>query len=287
MSGPGSASWPIAIPPGLCRSAGTRWSGRSGRPRLTTLVGRNVAALVKGAAGPQRQASKSFTLEQAKALLAAAEGTRLHAYVVLSPLVGIRAEEARALRWDPVVTWVDDSAGWRPVTSAGFDPARAGEDRYAIYVWRSERHGGDTKTEKPRRTLALPRRCAEALRQHMEQQEKERLRAGELWQEHGLVFASRAGTPLSANNVIRAFRITKKAGLGEDWVPREMRHTLVSVLSANGAPVESIALLAGHDRSATTEAVYRHEIRPALTQGAGGNGQDLRLATCRAGAGSS
>ena len=72
-----------------------------------------------------------------------------------------------------------------------------------------------------------------------------------------------------ANNVIRAFRIiTKKAGLGEDWVPREMRHTFVSVLSANGVPVESIALLAGHERSATTESVYRHEIRPALTQGA-------------------
>jgi hypothetical protein len=32
--------------------------------------------------------------------------------------------------------------------------------------------------------------------------------------------------------------------------------------------VESIALLAGHDRTATTESVYRHEIRPALTQGA-------------------
>ncbi len=54
--------------------------------------------------------------------------------------------------------------------------------------------------------------------------------AGELWQEHGLVFASRVGTPLTANNVIRAFRvITKKAGLGEDWAPREMRrHTFGS-----------------------------------------------------------
>ena len=109
----------------------------------------------------------------------------------------------------------------------------------------------------------------EALRQHREQQERDRLRAGELWQEHGLVFASRVGTPLTANNVIRAFRlITEKAGLGEEWVPREMRHTFVSVLSANGVPVESIALLAGHDRTATTESVYRHEIRPALIQGA-------------------
>jgi site-specific recombinase XerD len=108
-----------------------------------------------------------------------------------------------------------------------------------------------------------------ALRQHMQQQESDRLLAGELWQEHSLVFASRVGTPLSANNVIRAFRIiTRKAGLGEDWVPREMRHTFVSVLSANGVPVESIALLAGHDRTATTESVYRHEIRPALTEDA-------------------
>jgi site-specific recombinase XerD len=32
-----------------------------------------------------------------------------------------------------------------------------------------------------------------------------------------------------------------------------MRHTFVSVLSANGVPIESIALLAGHDRTATTE----------------------------------
>ena len=233
------------------------------------LVGRNVAALVKPPRGRSGRPSKSFTLDQAKALLTAAERTRWHAYVALSLLVGVRTEEARALRWDHVVTWVNDSAGWHPVTTAGFDPARLGEDRYAVYVWRSERHGGDTKTERSRRTLALPRRCVEALRQHQILQERDRLRAGELWQEHGLVFASRIGTPLTANNVIRAFRIiTKKAGLGEDWAPREMRHTFVSVLSANGVPVESIALLAGHDRTATTESVYRHEIRPALTQGA-------------------
>src|SRR5256886_4928554 len=153
------------------------------------LVGRNVAALVKTPQGRNGRASKSFAQEQAKALLAASEGTRLHAYVVLSLLVGIRTEEARALRWDHVVTWVDASAGWQPISTAGFDPARAGEDRHAIYVWRSERHGGDTRTEKSRRTLALPQRCVEALRQQMERQERERLRAGVLWQEHGLVFA--------------------------------------------------------------------------------------------------
>ena len=118
------------------------------------------------------------------------------------------------------MTWVDDAAEWQPVTTAGFDAARSSDGRYAVYVWRSERHGGDTKTQKSRRTLALPQRCVEALRQHHVLQARDRLRAGELWQDHGLVFASTVGTPLSANNVIRAFRaITKKAGLAQDWAP--------------------------------------------------------------------
>ena len=233
------------------------------------LVGRNVAALVKAPRGRVGRPSKSFTVEQAKAVLAAAEGTRLEAYVTLSLLAGIRTEEARALRWDHVVVWVDDATGWQPVSEVGFGGVCAGESRFAIYVWRADRSGVDTKTQKSRRTLALPLRCLEALRKLWAQQELDRLIAGELWQENGLLFASKVGTALNANNVIRAFRIiTKKAGLGEDWVPREMRHTFVSVLSANGVPVESIALLVGHDRTATTELVYRHEIRPALTQGA-------------------
>jgi len=233
------------------------------------LVARNVAALVKPPRGRAGRPSKSLTVEQARAVLAAAEGTRLHAYVALSLLAGIRTEEARALRWDHVVRWAADPAGWQPVTVSGFDATGPGPERFAIYVWRSERFGGDTKTGKSRRTLALPRRCVAALREHRTRQAQDRIRAGALWQDHGLVFSSTVGTPLTASNVIRAFRaLTLKAGLGRDWVPREMRHTFVSVLSANGVPVESIALLAGHDRTTTTELVYRHEIRPALTQGA-------------------
>jgi integrase len=233
------------------------------------LAGRNVAALVQPPPGRAGRPSKSFTVEQAKALLAVTAGMRWHAYVALSLLSGIRTEEARALRWDHVVRWMGEAEGWQPVTSAGFGRADGEEDRYAVYVWRAQRHGGDTKTGKSRRTLALPRRCVDALREHLKLQAEDRLRAGGLWQDHGLVFASTVGTPMSASNVIRAFQgLTEKAGLGKAWAPREMRHTFVSVLSANGVPVESIALPAGHDRTSTTELVYRHELRPALTQGA-------------------
>jgi site-specific recombinase XerD len=116
---------------------------------------------------------------------------------------------------------------------------------------------------------ALPQRCVEALREHRVRQAEDRLAAGPLWQDRGLVFASTVGTPLDDHNVRRQFRaITEAAGLGISWVPRELRHTFVSLLSAHGVPVEAIALLAGHNQTATTELVYRHQIVPALTRGA-------------------
>ncbi len=227
------------------------------------LVGRNVAALVKPPKGQRGgRPSKSLTFEQAVALMTAARGTRLEAYVILSLLSGVRTEEARALRWDHVVAWVGGQ--WVPVLDAGFD-----HEQVAVFVWRAERSGGDTKTPESRRTLALPRKCVEALREHRVRQAQDRLVAGPLWQDHGLVFASAVGTPMDDHNVRRMFRaVTEKAGLGTGWVPREMRHTFVSLLSARGVPVEAIALLAGHNQTATTELVYRHQIVPALTRGA-------------------
>jgi integrase len=211
------------------------------------LVGRNVAALVDAPKGQQAgRPSKSLTLEQAVALMAAAKGTALEAYIIVSLLSGVRTEEARALRWDHVVAWVDEQ--WRPVSEAGFD-----HEQVAVFVWRAERAGGDTKTPESRRTLALPRKCVEALREHRVRQAEDRLAAGPLWQDHGLAFASAVGTPMDDHNVRRMFRaITEDAGLGTEWVPREMRHTFVSLLSARGVPVEAIALLAGHNQTATT-----------------------------------
>ncbi len=227
------------------------------------LVGRNVAALVKPPKGQLGgRPSKSLTLEQAVSLMAAARGTRLEAYVTLSLLTGLRTEEVPALRWNHVVAWVGSQ--WEPVSEAGFD-----HEQLAVFVWRADRAGGDTKTPKSRRTLALPRRCVEALREHRVRQAEDRLAAGPLWQDHGLVFASVVGTPQDDHNVRRQFRvITEAAGLGNTWVPRELRHTFVSLLSAHGVPVEAIALLAGHNQTATTELVYRHQIVPALTRGA-------------------
>jgi len=139
----------------------------------------------------------------------------------------------------------------------------------SIAVWRSVRLHGDTKTEKSRRTLALPQSAVAALREHRKHQAEARLAAGPMWQDTGLVFTSSVGTPLDASHVRRDFRsLCKKAGIEGIWAPRELRHTFVSTSSESGVAVEEIAHLAGHASSRTTETIYRHELRPAITTGA-------------------
>ena len=218
-------------------------------------VGRNAATLVDPPTGAVGRPSRSLSLGQSLALLGAARESRLNAYVVLSLTVGIRTEEARELRWDHVDLDGD------PKAVAPVPPPEA--------VWRSVRQGGDTKTAKSRRTLALPKTAVQAFREHRRQQSEDRLAAGAVWQDHGLVFASAIGTPLDAANVRREFRkIAEAAGVGSGWAPRDLRHTFVSLMSADGVPIEEIARLAGHNRTATTELVYRHELRPVITRGA-------------------
>jgi integrase len=96
----------------------------------------------------------------------------MHAYIVLSLLARIRTEEARALRWQHV-----DLNG---------DPVAAPH----VAVWRSVRAHGETKTERSRRTLALPAAAAQALHAWTDCQGSERLAAREEWQDTGLVFTT-------------------------------------------------------------------------------------------------
>jgi integrase len=133
------------------------------------------------------------------------------------------------------------------------------------------RAGGDTKTRTSRRTLALPRRCVDALREHRARQAGARVEAGAEWTDHDLVFTTRTGGPLDAANVRRDFRrIATAAGFdAANWTPRELRHSFVSLLSDEGVPVEQIARLVGHAGGSTvTETVYRKQLRPIIDDGA-------------------
>jgi hypothetical protein len=67
-----------------------------------------------------------------------------------------------------------------------------------VAVWRSVRLHGETKTERSRRTLALPQLAAEALRALAQSQDRERCLAGERWEDSGLVFTIQLGSRAAA-----------------------------------------------------------------------------------------
>ncbi|MEV7340487.1 site-specific integrase [Streptomyces sp. NPDC093544] len=212
---------------------------------------RNVALLVTAPEGRPGRPSKALNLEEAKAVLIAARPSRLYAYLVLSLLSGVRTEEARPLTWDHVF-----------LETKGDLPPH-------VAVWRSVRKHGETKTRKSRRTIALPKQVVDVLEEHLRLQKKERTSKGKGWDPAGRVFTTRSGEPLDAANVRRDFKaIVKKAGMKPEWTPRELRHSFVSLLSDHGIPLERIALLVGHSSQTTTEAVYRKQLRPVITQGA-------------------
>jgi len=209
------------------------------------MVAVNVSALCDTPPGQQGRPSRSLTLQQVAALLAASDGHWMHAYVAVCVGTGIRTEEIRALQWSSV-----DLDG-NPDADPPVPPS--------VQVWRSVRARGDVKTEKSRRTLALPQLAVDALRAHSQREQRI----------DGLVFATRTGRELDAANVRREFRkACTAAGVGPGWTPRELRHTGISLLSLGGLPVEEIARIAGHSSTRTTEVVYRRELRPVITGGA-------------------
>lgn len=132
------------------------------RAMLRDKAKRNVVTLCEIPQGKDGRPSKSLTLDQAEALLAAAESDKstIGAYIVVSLLSGVRTEEMRAVRWSHVDLVGDPDA----------DPPVPPH----IMVWRSVRVGGDTKTEKSRRTLALPARCVAELTAHRDRQAEHR-----------------------------------------------------------------------------------------------------------------
>ena len=76
---------------------------------------------------------------------------------------------------------------------------------------------------------------------------------------------------MDAANARRGFR--RALGLvpginPNDWTPRELRHSFVSLLADAGVPIEEISQLVDRSGTAVTGVVYRHQLRPVIQTGA-------------------
>lgn len=217
------------------------------------LVGRNVAELAEMPADARAAAEgRSLTVDQAGKLLEAVEDDRLRGLVITGLMLGLRPGELLGLSWRDV----DLEAGVLHVRqSCKRERDKDGRERLVL---------GEPKTAKSRRSIALPAPVRAAMQRHRAQQATERLAAGPLWVDHGLVFTTERGGPIDPSNLRKAFsRLTRAAGLGK-WHPNELRHSAASLLSAAGVPQELVADVLGHVDTRMLHKHYRHAVAPSV-----------------------
>jgi integrase len=215
------------------------WTALNDGVRLG-VIARNVALLTD----PPRQSAterEPFTAEEARALLAAAEGDRLAALYRLALTLGLRRGELLGLRWQDLDL-----------------------DAPTLRVTRSlQRIGGaivlkEPKTKRSRRTLSLPASAVAALRAHRDRQAWERKAAGGRWIESGMVFTTPIGTATDPDNLNKAYKaLLARPGL-RDQRFHDLRHTAATLMLRDGLPVHEVSAVLGHSQTSTTLNVYSH-----------------------------
>lgn len=146
---------------------------------------RNVARLVDPPTLKPGVTPEPLSVEEAGRVFAAAEGSRNAARWALALAVGLRQSEALALRWSDLDL---DRGTLRVDRSAHRVPGQG-----LVYE--------DPKSARSRRTVVLAPPVLASLRLHQAAQDVERAVAGSEWEEHGLVFSSRAGRPIDRSGL--------------------------------------------------------------------------------------
>ncbi len=205
------------------------------------LIPRNATDAIKP---PQvrREEIHPLTSDEAKRLLEAARGDRLEALYVLAIHTGLRQGELLGLKWEDVDLEARMLHVRRTLTTAKGGPVLS-----------------TPKTKGSRRSVKLTQSAVEALRSHLQRQLGEIDRAGSLWQENGLIFASETGTPLDRRHVTtRHFKpLLKRAGLSRVRF-HDLRHTCATLLLTKNVNPKIVSEMLGHATVAITLDTYSH-----------------------------
>ncbi|MEV5441423.1 tyrosine-type recombinase/integrase [Streptomyces sp. NPDC052644] len=254
------------------------------------IIVENVATLVDPPAVDETEANP-FTMEEAKAFLLAAGKRPTFMRWLVGVGMGFRQGETLGLRWKYVdldnelfhPRWQLQRLTWRhgcadphacgarlhrfepcpPQCAAhrGYkrgcpEPCPAGCTRHASAC--PERRGGGLvftrpKTKKSRNPVPIPPPFIPFLREHRQQQEEARAAAGELWQEHDVVFARPDGRPLDPRADWEEFKeLLEEAGISDRRLYDGSRHTAGTILNELGVDMPTIMEILRHTQISQT-----------------------------------
>lgn len=137
--------------------------------------------------------------------------------------------------------------------------------RTLIFQRDGSHYYGEPKTGKSRRSIPLSKELLDILKQHLSRQAEQRLKAGGMYQDVGLLFAGRYGEPLREHNlIVRHFKpILKRAGLPLSIRLYDLRHSCATILLEAGVHPKIVADRLGHSSITLTLDTYSH-VFPSL-----------------------
>lgn len=204
------------------------------------IVSRDVVSEV---ARPSLEGRKpeSPSVAHVRALLAAAQGTRLEPLVLLLATTGARRGELLACRWSDVETRPDGSY---------------------LHIRGSLGRASDGLRIRPPKTISgtrripLPMLAVAALAKQRRQQAAEHLAAGSAWIDSGHIFTTEVGGAMEPRNASRAYAaLAAKAKVPAPGM-HALRHYCATVLLDGGSSAREVADQLGHSSPVVTLELY-------------------------------
>ena len=186
-----------------------------------------------------------FQPETISAILEALESEPLKWRLITHLLIvtGCRRGEIMGLKWEKV----------------DFENSRVKIDR-ALVSSKSKGVFEETTKTSDIRHLSLPRETMDLLRQHKREQLRLQLANGDRWIHTGYVFTQDNGDHMNPDSITGWLKdFSARHGLPH-INPHAFRHTVASVLLANGTDIVTVSKQLGHASITTTENFYSHII---------------------------
>jgi len=199
----------------------------------------------------QRKEMNTFDQEGLETFLNSLQDTEYYPVFYTLLFTGMRRSEALALRWQDL----------------DLDFGRLSIERSLHHLNDRTFHFLPPKTEKSRRSVALPPSLVMVLKQHRDNQRAMRLTMGLVVSNNDLVFAHVDGKPLLPHSISQAWsRLAKRAGYPEVRL-HDARHSHASLMLAQGVHPKVVSERLGHNSVSLTLDVYSH-VLPGIQEAA-------------------
>lgn len=181
-----------------------------------------------------------WNLDQTTRFLKQTKESPMYIVFILALTTGMRQSELLGLRWKDIDF----------------------EER-VLHVRQTLSHDGkklskETKTKSSIRTISLTDKAINDLKIHRKKIAKEKLAAGDIYEDNNLVVCTKFGTPVNPRNLLRVFySLMKKAK-----VPKirfhDLRHTVATLMLSQSVNPKIVKEILGHSDIRVTLDTYSH-----------------------------